>query len=170
MRFSDIPQFPRFNYQVNIPWNHLENALADYAETGLDLDPDFQRAHVWSEGQQISYIEYCLKGGEVGRSIIFNNTGTHFDWGTLVLIDGKQRLEAVRKFMRNELPVFGTLYSEFEDSFRITQSDFIFKVCNLQSREEVLLLYLHINAGGTPHTKEELDKVRAMLTKEWSKR
>ena len=43
---------------------------------------------------------------------------------------------------------------------------FKFRVCVLPTRKEVLQLYLNINAGGTPHTEEELNLVHAMLQKE----
>jgi hypothetical protein len=38
-------------------------------------------------------------------------------------------------------------------------------VNDLKTEAEVLRWYLEINAGGTPHTEEELDKVRKMLKK-----
>lgn len=168
MKFSDIPSFPRFHYSVNVPWESVDKTLEDYAKDGLDMDPDFQRAHVWTEQQQASYIEYMLRGGEVGRRIIFNNEAGVDDpwWGKMILIDGKQRLEAVRKFLNDEIRTFGHLFSEFEGRMRIFQNDFVFCVCNLRTRADILQLYLNINAGGTPHTQEELDRVRELLRKE----
>jgi len=35
-------------------------------------------------------------------------------------------------------------------------ADFLWCVCTLETREEMLQLYLNINAGGTPHSPEEL--------------
>jgi hypothetical protein len=40
---------------------------------------------------------------------------------------------------------------------------FKFRMCSLASRAEVLRFYLNINAGGTPHTNSEIERVRAML-------
>ena len=31
---------------------------------GLQFNPDFQRGHVWTEGQQIAFMEFLLKGGK----------------------------------------------------------------------------------------------------------
>lgn len=164
INFKDIPQFPKSDYQIDAEWGYIEKLLEDWSEPpGLDLNPDFQRAHVWTIEQQIVYVEYVLQGGEVGRNIIFNHDGKDHEWGHIQLVDGKQRLESVRMFMRNELPVFGQLYSEFTGRMRRHQNSFKFKVCNLQSRGEILHLYLNINAGGTPHTQAELDGVRQLL-------
>jgi hypothetical protein len=174
-KFRDIPQFPRASYEVDVPWRYLESHLTSLDDRsggmgGLDLSPDYQRVHVWTRPQQIAYVEYQLMGGEVGKNLVFNSP----DWGKgykrpTELIDGKQRLEAVRTFLRNEFPVFGALYSEYEDTLPSTYSGFRIRVCQLESREEILQLYLNINAGGTPHTQDELDRVRALLDAERSK-
>lgn len=175
MKFRDIPQLPRAYYSTTIPWDGLEHQLERWARTwvdsktgktkgGINLDPDYQRTHVWTETQQREYVEYMLRGGEVGRIITWNSVGWMSTWDNPAeLVDGKQRLEAVRKFLRGEIKAFGTRYNEFEDRPSFTDHTFIFNVCKLQTREEILELYLNINAGGTPHTKEELDKVRKML-------
>jgi hypothetical protein len=132
----------------------------------LNLDPDYQRAHVWTREQQIAYVEYMLQGGEVGRAITFNCPGWMGDWrGPFELVDGKQRLEAARTWMNDEFKTFGHYFSEFEEPRRLPDLNFDFRVCKLASREEVLRLYLNINAGGTPHTAEELERVRALLRK-----
>lgn len=172
LSFQDIPLFPRAHYQVNVEWRYLETQITEHERSDvegiapLNMNPDFQREHVWHEHQQRAYVEYCLQGGEVGRVVTFNckGWGRSFD-GPYEIVDGKQRIEAVRKFMRSELKAFGQYFKDFGGVMRMMQADFLWSVCALETREEVLQLYLNINAGGTPHTKEELDRVRALLTK-----
>jgi hypothetical protein len=171
-KFADIPKFPRAHYEVDIEWGSLEETLKSSAiAVGLNLEPDFQRAHVWTKKQQTAYVEYQLMGGEIGKNLTFNHPGwnSHNFEGEYVIVDGKQRLEAVRAFLRDEVPVFGHVYSEFTDSLRLIHSSFKWRVCTLQTKADVLRLYLNINAGGTPHTKSELDKVRKMLDSEESR-
>ena len=167
MRFQDIPQFPRAHYQVDVSWDYLEDHIAHHTNTEcspLDLEPDVQRAHVWNQKQQVAYVEYILRGGEVGRNLTFNCPGWMQDWrGPYVIVDGKQRLQAARAFMRDEFPAFGLKFSEYSGRLHITGPSFSWRVCSLESRRELLEFYLSINTGGTPHTKAELDKVRAML-------
>jgi hypothetical protein len=169
VKFADIPQFPRAHYQVSVGWQHLEAQLEELgAGAILELDPDFQRAHVWTRGQQVAYVEYILRGGEVAKDIVFNAPEWPSTRGDqkIVLVDGKQRLEAVRAFLRDEVEAFGTKYSEFEGPLRSTTARLNFRFCSLSSREELLELYLNINAGGTPHTSEELHRVQEMLEQE----
>jgi len=76
----------------------------------LNLNPDYQRAHVWTLEQQIAYVEYALQGGEVGKNIIFNCPDDEYMARPFELIDGKQRLEAARSYA-NEIPIFDGHYS-----------------------------------------------------------
>ena len=70
--FRDIPQFTRQpSYRVSEGWDSIEDwitrqSVKDSCRQILNLDPDFQRAHVWTETQQIRYIEYILQGGKSG--------------------------------------------------------------------------------------------------------
>ena len=97
--------FPRVAWQVDVAFDYLESTLEDLIGRQLDLNPDFQRAHVWTEAQQAAFVEYILSGGPSARDLYFACEG----WSGLgrenpcVIVDGKQRLEAVRRFLRNEL-------------------------------------------------------------------
>lgn len=39
----------------------------------------------------------------------------------------------------------------------------IFHINDLKSKKEVLQWYLDMNAGGTPHTSEEIERVKKMI-------
>jgi hypothetical protein len=172
-RFQDIPQFTRSaSYQVNVSWGYLEEHLNHLNDNGLlDLDPDFQRAHVWTEDKQRAYVEFVLRGGHSSKVIQFNCSSWMKNFNTPIeLVDGKQRLESVRKFMRNELAIFGGCrYCDFKDKLRISTADFIFCVNDLETRAEVLQWYLDLNTGGVVHTSEEIEKVKKLLEVEGRK-
>ena len=70
-KFRDIPQFTSDGcYQVNYPIISLVKYIEEEVETmGLQLNPEFQRGHVWTEEQQIAWIEYHLRGGKSGNTI-----------------------------------------------------------------------------------------------------
>lgn len=169
---ADIPQFTRDGqYRVNVSWRFMEDTLEQFREPdGLELDPDFQRGHVWTEEQQVRYVEFVLRGGRSGRTIYFNKSG----WQRggpgrgepMVLVDGKQRLQAVRRFMRSEIRAFGSLLSEFNDRPDMIRHGFEFVVNDLQTRAEVLQWYIDLNAGGVVHSDDEIDRVRALLEAE----
>lgn len=169
-RFRDIPQFPHCSYRCDVSWNYLEYHIERQSDEGaapLDLDPDFQRAHVWTPKQQTEYVEYILKGGTSGRELYFNCTGWMSDYrGPYVIVDGKQRLEAVRRFMRGEIPAFGVKRHDYTDDPNMLVARFSWNIAALETRAEVLEWYLQFNAGGTMHTREELERVEALLLAE----
>lgn len=153
-----------------MPWTELERHIASQQErcegmAALDLEPDFQRAHVWTEAQQIAFVEYQLQGGTSGKELYFNCAGWGLDYrGPYVIVDGKQRLQAVRRFIANEIPAFGHLLSEYDDKLNFLDNHFNWNVAALESRTEVLQWYLNFNAGGTVHTAEELERVRKLIS------
>jgi uncharacterized protein with ParB-like and HNH nuclease domain len=164
MKFKDIEQFTRMpDYYINVSLDYLKKKVDDDVdELGLQLCPDFQRGYVWTESQQIAYIEYILKGGRSGRDLYFNCPGWHSgEIGDYVCVDGLQRITALLRFLNDETPAFGSLYSEYEDRLRM-HYNVIWHVNDLKTRKEVLSWYLEMNSGGTPHTKEELERVARM--------
>jgi len=175
MKLRTFRSFPRCPYKVDVCWNWLERHIASQTEKNegiapLDLEPDFQRAHVWTEAQQIAYVEYILRGGTSGKELYFNCAGWMRDWrGPYVIVDGKQRLQAVRRFMRNEIPAFGHLLNEYEDEPDILTASFSWNVAALDNRADVLRWYLWFNSGGTVHTAEELSRVEELLKAEMAK-
>lgn len=171
MKFANLKtRIPDGHYKANISWRCLPDALRRYKEEAmcpLDIEPDFQRGHVWTEEQQVAYVEFKLSGGAGSNIIQLNCPGwmSSFD-GPFVLVDGLQRITAVARFLNNEIKAFWTLYSEFEDSLGSIDPDFIFCVNNLKTRAEVLTWYIEMNTGGTPHTREEIARVCEMLHEE----
>ena len=168
MKFRDIEQFTRdANYQVSIPLIYLQKTIDDYIlRHELNLNPDFQRHHVWDTGRREAFVEYILRGGTSAKRLYFNHPGwMHSFEGEFVLVDGKQRLTSLLMFLNNEIQVRETFYKDFEDKLS-PLTDIIFCVNDLKTRAEVLQWYIDINAGGIVHTDEEIEKVRALLQKE----
>jgi hypothetical protein len=170
-RINDIPKLPQAHYEVDVAWEFLEDHLSKFIEAyQLDMNPDFQRGHVWSKQQQIAYVEWILRGGESGKILFFNclEWNSNKTPGPMVLVDGKQRLAAVLAFLHDEIPAFGYKLSEYEDKNRLRThiAGFKFRVASLETRADVLRWYLAINAGGTPHSPAEIARVEALLAQE----
>jgi len=161
--FQDIPQFPRARFEIDVEWRELERVLAGWRTMYIvDLEPDFQRGHVWTEEQQVKYVEYRLRGGETGDLILWASTDWEETPPHVDLLDGLQRLTAVRRFLRDEIPVFGHHRSAWTGTLRLYHN-FRFRIVETAARAELLALYLTLNDGGSVHTSEELARVRAMI-------
>lgn len=181
LKAKDIPQRVRADYAggVHFPWKSIEKALgpdghlSDYQGNIPDICPDFQRGHVWNDAQRIAWLEYKLSGGHGSDLILWNE----YPDGAHVLVDGLQRLTSVRMFMRDEIAIFagqggdpeneGWHKSEIDPRAirRISGGGFLrFTINQLKTRADVLRWYIELNAGGTPHSDEEIERVRAMLS------
>lgn len=172
MKFSEIPQFltNRANYHVDVGFKYFSKTIQDYIdEFGLILNPEFQRGHVWTEEQQERYIEYVLRGGTSGKEIYFNKPSWHCkaktDYDDFVCVDGLQRITAIMRFQVNEIKAFGLHYNEFEGDPREITTRLSIYINDLQYEKDVLQWYIEMNEGGTPHTKEEIQRVKDMLIK-----
>lgn len=177
-----IQPFHKAKYEIDMGFAHLEKWLDSMnrdwgrdGKPGLNLDPDFQRGHVWDDAQRVRYIEYLLRGGTAANTIHWNHAYWEFFPGhaapdlpyELQIVDGKQRLEAVRRFMRGEVRAFGMLATDFAgtefDVNRVFNFRLRMNIHSLTSRAELLKFYLALNSGGVVHTPEELDRVRGLL-------
>lgn len=165
-----LPQLPQANWGVTVPWDGLNAHLDRWQQIyGLVLQPDYQRAHVWTLAQKIAYIEWVLMGGESGKTLHWNskNWQRRNECNPIELIDGLQRLTAVQEFLAEQFRVFGYTAAQISDTGEFRENgNFLFKMCSLDTRIEVLKMYLVINTGGTPHTKREIARVQKLLDAE----
>lgn len=169
---------PRSVYAIDIRLRGIEEFLGNLSRDmaamggGLELDPDFQRGHVWSHQQRERYVEALIRAN-APRTIKFNcpgwqsrgeNTGDIAPF-TFQCIDGLQRLTSVRMYMAGKVKVFGGLsVTDLENSpFDDRRIHLQFEVFEFRWREQLLTYYLDLNEGGSVHTAEELDRVRGLL-------
>ena len=173
MKYNNVKDIPKFiessNYNINVAWEDLNRVLMRYKKNfNLDQNPNFQRGHIWTEEQQIAYVEFKIQNGPGSNIIQFNCPGWMNDFKKeMVLVDGLQRLTAVNAFINNEIKVFGNYFEDYENNNLILMKiDFIFSINKLKTKKEVLQWYIQINSGGTPHSEEEIKRVRELLVKE----
>ena len=163
-RFQDIPLITIAKYHVDVFWDYIEDWIE---KEEVDMNPDFQRDYVWDQTQKEQYVEWILRNGNSGRDIYFNHPGWFRNWeGGMVIVDGKQRIEAVLGFLRNQVKAYGYYKKEYTDKYRIMHCGFSVHVADLKTRKEVLQWYLDMNTGGTVHTNEEVEKVKELLKSE----
>jgi len=169
-KFKDIPQFTDCgNYHADYPIDRLVSYIeSEQEEMGLQLNPDFQRGQVWTEAQQVAFVEILLRGGRSGRDLYLNcpswriqvPAGAYNDY---VCVDGLQRITAISRFIHDEIKVFGSYFSEYTDKLHLLHCTMRVHVNDLRTRHDVLNWYLEMNSGGTPHSKEELQRIQDLL-------
>jgi hypothetical protein len=133
---------------------------------GLVLPP-WQRPEVWSLSQKIRFIESVFLGLGTGYYVL--NGADYAQDGTPLpmsawLIDGQQRITAIRDFLNDEFCVFGdVMYSALERPValkRFLRQPFpCFELEFVQDEAVLKELYFRLNYGGTAHTEADLNKL-----------
>lgn len=172
-RFRDVPQFTKYgNWQCDYDLVRFVSEINRMVnEDGLQLNPDFQRGNVWTEEQQISYVEFLLKGGKTARVIYLNYPSWSYnimpgDYNEFVCVDGLQRISALKNFVGNKIKVFGSYFNEYKDTIRIMSDVMKININDLKTRKEVLQWYVDFNSGGTIHTSDEIERVKQLIMQE----
>ena len=168
LNIKDISPFiGEGGYVTDIALHHLPDWIKEHQESdGLILDPDFQRGHVWTPEQEIAFMEFALRGGHSARDLYFNHPGWMNDFqGEFVCVDGLQRITAICRFFDDKVPVFGEYVASQIEGLRSAGFQFGMRIHinSLQNRNDVIRWYIEMNEGGTPHSAEEISRVRSLI-------
>lgn len=135
----------------------------------LILDPPYQRGRVWTDEQAEAFVGALIAG--VSMPPVFIRRDRSFQVPDEVL-DGKQRITAMCRFMKGEIsavnPFTGLRY-RYEDLDIVAQrlvrfTGITVKFVNLKTLSDCAKFYVTLNSAGTPHTSEEIDRVKAMIS------
>lgn len=163
---------PKTIKTFHCPFSYIESWLvleAEEHEHGVALDWELQRGHRWTREQQIHYVENVVRGyvDVAGLTIRFNSPSWRVDRDPksdlkdqVTCIDGLQRLSAVRAYINGEFTVFGLRPEDMPRRLILRDLEFVFQMYDFQTRKDVWGYYLAINAGGTPHSVEEIARVQ----------
>lgn len=128
---------------------------------GLMLPP-WQRSEVWTDFQKVRYVEGIFHGFGLGTYVI-----NGMDWQkdgarkpmSGWLIDGQQRIGAIRDFVQGRLTIFedvtfGSLSAPEAKRFLRRNFD-CFELEYSEDENQLKDLYDRLNFGGTPHRESE---------------
>lgn len=136
----------------------------------LDLNPPYQRGEVWGETRQRNLIRSIVIGIPVASIII--NDRTRSEWGRnltkgfLAVVDGKQRITTIIKFLYSNLKVpgewfgmegdvvFSDLPIHIQRGFR--QIPIAFSEASLPSLEQEQEVFDLVNFGGVPQGESDI--------------
>lgn len=160
----------------------LESVVRRINEKEIDLQPDFQRGEVWDAKRRQRLVDTILRDWYVPAIHIVVD-----DDGDEVVLDGQQRLVAIRKFFADDVKIDGTIephderiqsfhglrYSQLPDSARRAVNRFELQIITLTDYEpqEPNELFFRLNQSYnlTPPEKrnalhgEARDQVKALV-------
>lgn len=139
-----------------------------FLENKLDLEIPFQRKEIWTDIAKSTFLSKALSGRRLG--LLQVREGKAFE-----VLDGKQRLSSLIRFMRNEFPLKldqtdpnlsfdGFFFQDLPDPVKkaMMESAFDVYVYSEMSEEDVRREFISVNSGQPVNSTE---KNRAKLSK-----
>lgn len=185
---NSVKQYPTSNVDLDI--RYLKSFMENYEDDSvshIDLNPEFQRGHVWTKQQQIAFLENLIRGCQVNNIIYFNdlygvnpNIIEQADErikNKCVVVDGLQRLTSIIDFIDGKIKLFDNQVSfndikEHEDKVFMrqvfNQSMIKIRTIHITNYAELLEFYINFNSGGTVHSETEIQRIKDLLEKEKS--
>lgn len=178
-------------YQLN-PSNRTAREVARFFVPQAEMNPEYQRDHVWTTEQRVALVKSWIMGVPTGAVVINDrstsawkqNTGDDvYESGKIwAVVDGKQRIETARQWFNDELRVPRAWFDESDiDAFggpdgvvsyrglsevtqRLQGNRFQLPVveARLPSPQEEARLFLLLNGGGTAQQADVMDRARKL--------
>lgn len=127
----------------------------------------FQRPPVWTDEQSARLIESVHLGISIGSFVVsgsapYNRKENRYPYTSDWIIDGQQRMRALKKYLDDDLTVFlGTPYEHHWGQLSISQQRGFkmvpvgFIELTTSNEDELRDIYDRLNFGGVSHTEEQ---------------
>lgn len=142
-----------------------ETLLRQIERGNIDLDPAFQRREAWTTTKQSRFIESLIVGLPIPQLVLAERKGTK---GRFLVLDGKQRLISMNKFMDGKLRLTGLdlrpelngkRIDKLDDDSRTAFENQTLRtvtVRNWQTEDFLYLVFLRLNTASVPLSPQEL--------------
>jgi hypothetical protein len=136
-----------------------------YGGSGLDLNPDYQREHVWSEEQKVDLIDSIFKNIEIGKFTIIRRKFSEELDNYYEVLDGKQRIQAILDFYECRFKYKGLTYNDLNwiDRNHFTNYSVSWAETEPLTDKQKYRYFLKLNKCGVPMSKDQIEKVEKML-------
>ena len=148
----------------------VEGVKSRFAET-YDFDvylptigENLQRGIVWTREQQIRFIEEIFDRNTVLPNVVVNEVA---DYDTMEkvskVIDGKQRLTAIKLFVEGEFPVFGDVFYKDVSPMFWSAADRLVFVTYYEhlTDKQLVVLFDKLNFWGVEQDKDRFASIKA---------
>ena len=165
---ENINDYPNLNIKIERMLYSIYELKRMYDEKRICVDPQFQRSYVWSNKQKSELIESVIM--QIPLQLIYLAENED---GSLVVIDGRQRLTTLFQFLDNKfclkdlkiLPqingmkfdelIHSNLYSRYVTIIEDTQ--LVVQIIKYPTKDRVKFdIFDRVNRGGTPLNKQEM--------------
>lgn len=150
-----------FIRQIN---SGIDSLIHTVMRAGIDFDVEYQRDHVWKLADKIALIDSIFNNIDIGKFVLVQR-----DYSSDVLyeiLDGKQRLTAIRDFYEDRFKYNGYYYSELSrmDKHKFGNHPITLGYLENPNKEAIFDSFIKLNTCGKPMAKKHIDYVKKLMS------
>lgn len=144
---QELPKKIYLGQQYNFHIEHLFTSSMKENDLFFFIIPEFQRSFVWTQEQQVRFIDSIFRGIPLGT---YSYTKNNF-----ILLDGQQRITTIYNFINNKFQYMGRYFKDLTEKelFDFKMTIFPAYVSNNETDDYMKNYYDLMNFGGTPHDR-----------------
>lgn len=162
-KLIDPTEFARPRIYSQYTQTSLESMLMTGYRRGYIDNPDYQRRYVWTPEDKHRLIQSIFNQSDIGKFLFLKYD--HPEW-RLEIVDGKQRIAAIREFQENRFSYEGKYWYQLSLADRNSFDNLMVQTCTLDAtqvkKSDVLWLFLSVNHAGVPQTEEHIAKAQRL--------
>lgn len=148
---------------LNFTQRTLESLLNMSYNSGLDINPDYQRELVWNDDDKEKLIDSIFNKIDIGKFAIAKRPYKK-DEKTFEVIDGKQRITTLLDFHQDLFKYKDVFYSELSNHDKHTFLDYSVQICILENCDlkDKLDAFICLNTRGKDMAEDHINRVIEM--------
>jgi hypothetical protein len=157
--------FKEDEHNLNFLSSSIESLFDYYYRCNLDMEPDYQRGHIWTLEDKVALIDSIFNDIEIGKFVLIltGNSKNQYE-----ILDGKQRLTALVEFYEGRFKYKSKTFYELN---RRDQSMFLrFHISYARTEEPMpsemkYRYFLRLNTRGKEQDPKHIEYVKSLLEK-----
>ena len=151
-------------YRIKQLNTSIESLLHMVYHPGVDFDVEYQREHVWELTDKVALIDSIFNNIDIGKFVFvqrsFNTRGKLYE-----IIDGKQRLTALREFYEDRFQYKGYFFSELNpvDKNNFENHSIVYGYLENPDKRAIFETFIKLNTTGRPMENKDIEKVKKLL-------
>lgn len=155
--------FTRPRIHTEFTQTSLDSLIHMMYRRGLIDSPEYQRGYVWTLEDKQRLVKSIFNRADIGKFLLLEHPHPEY---RLEVVDGKQRLGAIREFIEGRFEYEGFSWFNLSCEDKHSFMDGMIQIAKLQSdmvkKSDILWLFLQINRGGVPQTDEHIAYAKAL--------
>jgi len=167
-------KIPVFTEEDNIRLNYYQTGMTHFWSVlyyfGVNMNPDYQRDLVWELKDKVKLIDSIFHNVDIGkfvfRSLEYKESYEKNEKGyTYEIIDGKQRLTAIKEFYEDRFKYKGRTFSELNLRDKAHFDTYSISCAEVKGAtdQQIYKLFVRLNTGGKAVSEEQINKVKNLI-------